>query len=210
MFFRWLEFLVLFVITPVVLYLVRSDIAALLLPVLCLLSAYCCHHLWRQGVLKRQWEEAKRVDFSRLFPVLLVFLPGGLLVFLAAELLSPLLSGEVQTLSLQVWLAVALIYPLFSVIPQELIFRTFFFHRYHNLFPSRDHRLWLSSACFGFAHLLYANWIAVILSFAGGLLFGYRYLKSGSIAVVIVEHSLWGLLLFSTGLGSFFIASQTL
>ncbi len=202
MLWRWLEFLLLFVVFPVVLYLLRADIAPLVLPVVCLLALYCCHYLWRKGVLASQWEEAKQTNLDRVVPVLLLFIPVFFLVMLFAD--------KAEGISPYLWLVILLIYPLFSVLPQELIFRTFFFHRYRRLFPSGGQRIWISSACFGFAHLLYANWIAVLLSSAAGLLFGYRYLKSGSTAVVIIEHSLWGLLLFTTGLGSFFVATQTL
>lgn len=40
------------------------------------------------------------------------------------------------------------LYPLLSALPQELIFRALFFHRYGRLFPTRAGRRWPMRRCF--------------------------------------------------------------
>ena len=98
-----------------------------------------------------------------------------------------------------------LAYPVLSVVAQELVFRTFFFHRYGPLF--RGHK-WLAivvnGAAFGFAHIIFGNIIAVLGTFVVGCLLAYRYYESRSFLAVWFEHSLYGCLVFSVGLGRFF------
>ena len=56
-------------------------------------------------------------------------------------------------------------------------------------------------------HLVYGNWIAMILSWFGGALFGYRYMQTRSTPVVVVEHAIWGSFIFTIGLGSYLVIS---
>jgi membrane protease YdiL (CAAX protease family) len=95
------------------------------------------------------------------------------------------------------------LYPVLAAAPQELIFRAFFFHRYAPIFPGPASLLAANALSFGLAHLLYANWIAVVLSTLGGLLFASRYWRTGSLLVVSLEHGLWGDLLFTVGVGGY-------
>lgn len=101
-------------------------------------------------------------------------------------------------LLLIVMLAVMVLYPVLMVWPQELIFRTFFFHRYRTLFKRSGRMIVVSSLNFGVAHLFYGNWVAPALSLVGGLLFGWRYQASRSLPLVSLEHALWGDYLFTT------------
>jgi hypothetical protein len=71
----------------------------------------------------------------------------------------------------EVWIAVALLYPLFSALPQELIYRSFFFWRYRRLFPSRLGMIAASAAAFAFLHIIYDNWHALALTAVGGVVF---------------------------------------
>jgi len=106
------------------------------------------------------------------------------------------------------WGAVLLLYPIIAAIPQEIVFRAFFFHRYRSIFPNKTWLVGLSAVSFGMAHLLYGNWIAPLLSGLGGLLFGYRYLKSESALIAGIEHGIWGNLLFTIGLGWYFYSGS--
>jgi membrane protease YdiL (CAAX protease family) len=102
------------------------------------------------------------------------------------------------------WAVVLLLYPLLAALPQEVFFRCFFFHRYRQLFPCPTLMILASALSFSLAHLLYANWIAPLLSFLGGLLFGWRYWQTRSLLAVSIEHALWGNFLFTVGIGWFF------
>ncbi|MCB0345807.1 MAG: CPBP family intramembrane metalloprotease [Bdellovibrionales bacterium] len=103
-----------------------------------------------------------------------------------------------------IWLAVIVFYPILSVLPQELVYRTFIFHRYRKLFPSDRLRIVASGLAFGFVHLLYGNWVAVVLSTIGGFIFAYTYASYRSLFLVSLEHALYGQLVFTVGLGQFF------
>jgi uncharacterized protein len=102
------------------------------------------------------------------------------------------------------WLAILALYPLLSVLPQELIFRPLFFRRYGLLFPRRDAALLTNAALFGFAHLMFWNWPAVLMTFAGGLIFARGYLGPGGFATAVVLHAVCGGIVFTSGLGTFF------
>lgn len=102
------------------------------------------------------------------------------------------------------WLLIVVFYPLASVYPQELLFRAFVFHRYAPVFGDGTGIVAASAAAFGFVHIAFGNWVAVVLSAAGGWIFGARYRRTRSLGTVSVEHSLYGLLMFTVGLGQYF------
>jgi len=95
-------------------------------------------------------------------------------------------------------------YPVLSVYPQGLLFRAFFFERYTDLFPGEWAMILASAAAFAFLHIIFRNWLAVALTFAGGLLFAMRYAETNSLATSSFEHALYGCWLFTVGLGQYF------
>jgi CAAX protease family protein len=106
------------------------------------------------------------------------------------------------------WIAVILLYPLLSAWPQELIFRTFFFHRYGMLFRgNRLAAIAVNGALFGFAHIIFESTISIVLSGALGIVLAYRYCHGRSLWTAWFEHVLYGLLVFTIGLGGYFGAS---
>jgi hypothetical protein len=111
----------------------------------------------------------------------------------------------------RLWLIVMILYPLLSVLPQEFVYRTFYFHRYGPLFGSwRWLAILTNAALFGFGHMIFGNWVAVVGSFLGGLLFADRYDRTRSLWAVWFEHSLYGCLVFTVGLGGFFFTGIAL
>jgi hypothetical protein len=102
------------------------------------------------------------------------------------------------------WLAVIIGYPVFSVYPQELVFRAFLLHRYRPLFRSPGRLAAASAAAFGFAHILFGNVLAVALTLVGGWLFARRYQRTRSLLTTCVEHAGYGLIIFTIGLGHYF------
>ncbi|MDX1501094.1 MAG: CPBP family intramembrane glutamic endopeptidase [Thermoanaerobaculia bacterium] len=103
-----------------------------------------------------------------------------------------------------IWLAVMLLYPLLSVYPQELLFRTFLFRRYRALFGGSTALVWASAAAFAFVHILFESWLAVAFTLPGGLLFADTYRRSRSLLAASVEHALYGCFVFTIGLGRHF------
>jgi len=106
----------------------------------------------------------------------------------------------------RLWLLVCVLYPLLSVYPQEVIYRAFFFEHSARLLPGVrvPWLLALNVALFAFAHIVFGNVWAPVLSAAGGLLFATTYLKSRSVMCAALEHALWGDLIFTIGLGTLF------
>lgn len=95
-------------------------------------------------------------------------------------------------------------YPLISALPQEFIFCSFFFKRYAPFFKSDRAKIIASSIVFAYAHVLYINPVAPTLSLLGGLIFALTYAKTRSLALVTIEHGLYGNSLFLVGLGWYF------
>jgi hypothetical protein len=100
---------------------------------------------------------------------------------------------------------IMVLYPLFSVAAQELLYRTFYFHRFGPLFGNQR---WLgvilNGLLFGFAHIVMDSTFAILATAAGGLLLATRYALTRSYWAVFLEHTIWGWLIFTIGLGRFF------
>ena len=101
-----------------------------------------------------------------------------------------------------IWL-LFIFYPFFSALPQEFIFCTFFFKRYKNII-NPNYIPVMSALFFTFSHFFFINLIAPTLSIFAGLIFAHTYKKTNSLALVTLEHSLYGNTLFYIGLGYYF------
>jgi membrane protease YdiL (CAAX protease family) len=100
-------------------------------------------------------------------------------------------------------MVVMLLYPFLSALPQEVVFRAFFFARYGSLFSNPVTLVVCNGLSFGLAHAVCGNWPAVVLSTLGGWLLAYRYHHTRSVPTVSLEHGLWGNFLFTLGLGRY-------
>lgn len=123
--------------------------------------------------------------------VVVEFFPDNLLVFPAEHFF--------------IWLLFVALYPLFSVIPQELLFRAFFFRRYADIIPDKGFMITLSTLLFAFMHIVFANGIVILCTLIGGYFFADTYARTGSLRVVCLEHALYGGVIFTFGLGEFFV-----
>lgn len=104
----------------------------------------------------------------------------------------------------EMWLAILALYPWFSVLGQEIIFRPLFFYRYGHLFSSATQRILVNAIAFSAAHVFFQNWIAPVMTFFGGLIFAQVYERSRSFPAVFILHWIAGGLVFTFGLGLFF------
>ena len=147
-------------------------------------------HLWRVN----HWKGARRIFVRFMFMAFLlccyvvVFEPE---LFLRFPRHRPLL-----------WALVMVIYPVLSVIPQGITHRLFLFHRYRTLFRKKGVIL-VSAAAFSYMHIVFKNPLALLLTFAGGILFAKTYKDTDSFVISSVEHALYGNYLFTIGLGEF-------
>jgi len=152
--------------------------------------------LMRPRVSSREWR--------RIFAIYLAAVPclAGLLWLIKPEAMFALMCRHTG-----IWLLIMAAYPIVSAFPQELIYRAFFFERYRPLFGKGYGMTLASVALFSFAHILFHNWIAILLSFGGGLLFARTYQRTGSLYLTTAEHSLYGCAAFTIGYGPFFFDS---
>jgi len=127
-----------------------------------------------------------------------------LVLGLAVEIFAPQLVFSLVKRAPAFWALIMLLYPLLSVYPQELLYRAFVFHRYQPLFGSGWTMLLASACAFGFVHIIFGNWLAVVLSIAGGFLFARTYQQSGSLLLTSIDHAVFGNFIFTIGLGPFF------
>lgn len=93
------------------------------------------------------------------------------------------------------------VYSVFSVWPQEVLYRTFFFKRYGDFFQSKALLIFVNATLFCLAHLFFRNTLVLVLTFIGGILFGLTYLKFKSSTLVTIEHAIYGNWLFTVGMG---------
>jgi uncharacterized protein len=139
-----------------------------------------------------------------LAPLLLRDLVALALLGIAVRVFAPgLLFSFIKRTPL-FWAVVMVLYPVLSVYPQELLYRAFFFHRYTPLFGTGVGIVVASALAFGFVHIIFGNWLAVALSFLGGLLFALTYRSSGALLLTCLDHAIFGNFLFTIGLGQFF------
>ncbi len=103
------------------------------------------------------------------------------------------------------WLAVMVGYPLLSVWPQEVLYRRFILYRYGPIFGSGTGFIAASAIAFGYAHIIFSNPVAVTLSTVGGALFAANFSRHRSLPLVWLEHTLYGCLIFTIGLGRYFL-----
>jgi membrane protease YdiL (CAAX protease family) len=152
---------------------------------------------FRWAELGRGW---RRLDWGQVAAVgAATAVTAGLLVWWLAPHQAFMLPRRATGL----WLAILLLYPLLSALPQELLFRPLFFRRYGALFPGRGAAVVANGLLFGLAHLMFWNWVAVALTVAGGLIFARAYLHGG-FPMAVVLHAVCGGIVFTSGLGTFF------
>ena len=141
-------------------------------------------------------------DLKFVFLYFLVFsLLGFFYTFFVDKSLFFILPKE----SPKVWLLVIILYPFFSVIPQEFIYRVFFFQRYKNILSKNLFiKYFINSLVFSYAHIVFQNYHAVIITALVSPIFYYSYEKKSFLTCILV-HSIGGIIIFTYGLGKFFI-----
>lgn len=195
-----IEFVVMFIGLPVFVYFEFVKIPKIL--ALLVVTAYCLSILIRQKAL-RNVDSTTSIKIY-LKKILLRFIPVGIIITLIVVITSPQTLFFFPRQRPGIWLLVMFFYPILSALPQELIYRTFFFHRYKLIFKSKLTMILMSTVTFGFLHIIYDNLPAVILSMAGGYLFSKTYNETRSLLLVSFEHALYGAYIFTVGLGHFF------
>ena len=174
------------------------------LPLLWLVAGYALWQLLgdKRFDLKRLWS-AEQLR-GRAAKIIAFFSLGAFAIWLGVMAYAPQLEWNLVRQHRLLWLIVLVAYPILSVYPQGLLYRAYFFERYARLFKGKWVMILASAAAFAFLHIIFRNWLAVGLTFAGGLLFAWRYAETKSLATSSFEHALYGCWLFTVGLGQYF------
>lgn len=102
-------------------------------------------------------------------------------------------------------LAIMLGYPWLSVYPQNVIYRAFFCQRYRPILGGGWGLILVNAAMFSFGHVMFNNWVVLLLTFIGGLIFTRTYLKHRSLLLATIEHAMYGIFCFFLGIGVFLL-----
>jgi hypothetical protein len=151
----------------------------------------------------------KLFDKSQLKSLLLRFFLLAIVFLFASYLYTPEAFFHMAKNETKLFIFLLIFYPLVSVLPQELLYRVFFFSRY-SFKLSKQKQSVFNAVLFSFAHTLFGSSLVLILTFIGGLIFSQTYLKNRSFLLVCIEHILYGYLLFVSGIGELFLQKGTL
>jgi membrane protease YdiL (CAAX protease family) len=194
----WIEMSLLFMLSPLLIVLpipLAVKITAILLALI-----YGCVVSKKIGLFTRQkliGDGWYLFSFGMLIRFGLFVVLSFLLVwlYLPDSLFSVILGNP------WLWAAICCFYAIFSVYPQEFLYRLFFFQRYQILFSNPYVFLLVNACVFSFAHLFLNNALVFTLTFVGSIIFAVTYKKSQSLMLVSLEHSVYGAWLFTLGLG---------
>jgi len=198
----WIELLGIFVAAPILMYervLPNWPMPFLLLTMIWALLVLRNDGSFDQKLLVQR--EGIGAGFRRL---LMRDVPLLALLGLAVWLAAPKLLFSLVKAAPALWLLVMVLYPIVSVYPQELLYRAYFFHRFKPLFGSEAGMIAASAVLFGFVHIIFGNWISIVLTAVGGALFGLTYRSSRSLPLACLEHALFGDFIFTIGIGRYF------
>ncbi|WP_103172970.1 type II CAAX prenyl endopeptidase Rce1 family protein [Paracoccus sp. SY] len=200
----WVEFAALYIGAPLAIALFMPP--HLLFRALAVFSMVGMGLLWLTGSFRwrslvRGW---RRLPWAEILGIALITLAAGALILWQTR------PGALFAMA-RAWperlAAIWLFYPFLSALPQELIFRPLFFHRYAAILPQGRAAIALNAAVFSFAHLMYWSWIVAILTFLGGWFFARAYLRHGFPSAWVL-HAVAGNILFAVGMGVYFYSGN--
>jgi membrane protease YdiL (CAAX protease family) len=163
--------------------------------------------LFRRGFDRRKLWNAKPLgrELPWILGRFLVF--GGILLVAIWRYLPDELWLRLPREMPGLWGMIMLLYPWFSVYPQGIIARVFFFERYQPLFGAGRWMIVASAVAFSIMHIIFLRpEIAMSLTLVGGLMFAWTYWRTQSALCAMIEHALYGMLIFTSGLGWYFFA----
>ena len=197
---RWIEFTVFFIGAPLMmaLFLPRGG----LFPALAIFTVAGLALIWWTGdfdwrELVRGWS---RIRWGHIAAFGLFVGATGFLIMAATRPgFVPNTSPERLRFLIMLWA----LYPLLSALPQELIFRALYFHRYAPLMGGERAARLVNAAIFSLAHLMYWSLVVAVMTFVGGWIFAKLYQTRGFPAAW-VAHAIAGNMLFTVGMGAYF------
>lgn len=201
--FKWFELIIIFIGLPLIYYydLIPFHKSIPLLAVFIIFLVI---------LLKDKNFDNKKIyhffHFSNWKTVLIRFILFSIITTVAVYYTSREFLFYLPKEELGLWLLIIISYPIWSAYPQELIYRGYFYHRYKNLIKKDWLMILINAFLFSFSHIIFENLLALILTFLGGIMFSITYKRSNSLMVVFSEHTLYGIWIFTVGIGQYFYA----
>ncbi|MCK5135393.1 MAG: CPBP family intramembrane metalloprotease [Bacteroidales bacterium] len=197
-----LEFIILFFGIPLVIFVDKNFIhpSIILLPVLMfifLILRYTTDFRFRE-LFRWNIPKASLIKNSLIVLMFLLLMLGYILVFEKENLFN------LPRANPWIFLAMCLLYPVFSAFGQEIIYRTFLSRRYKLLFRKEWQFVVASGTTFSFLHIVYYHPVSMILTFLGGIYLARVYWQTRSVLFTSVLHGLLGIIVFGVGLGQYF------
>jgi membrane protease YdiL (CAAX protease family) len=199
---RAMEFIALFVLLPGIVAMRWLPIP--IIPLLLVAALGCAITLVLTGFPRHDWLRW-RAPAAEVRRVLLIFAIAAPFLIALVWWLRPANLFAFPRERTRLWLLVMVLYPLLSVYPQEIVFRAFFFRRYRVLFGEGAGLILVGAVAFGWAHITFHNWVAVLLTLLGGLLFARTYHRTQALLFVAMEHALYGCFVFTVGYGHYLV-----
>jgi membrane protease YdiL (CAAX protease family) len=197
---RWLEMIVVFIGVPLLLMFNVLPIYKII-PLLIVFSFYLFVILRDKSFKRHQFRlngfKAWSMILWRSSIMLLFLILFTWFVFPEQYIYIPIHTPKL-------WCLLLLYYPLFSVIPQEFIYRVYFYHRFKGLLDNRNILILINATVFSFSHIVFGNRVVLAFTFIASILFSLTYLRYRSYTIVVVEHIIYGLIIFTIGPGAFF------
>lgn len=204
----WVEWSLLFILAPVVVGQISHNVPWIIFLNFITIGAsvwlsrqwnFSVRYFWRSQDEDEEQRQLKRV--LRRFLLSAVALVAATMALFPEKLFAFPRAAPIE------WALLLATYPAISVYPQELLYRAFFLKRYGELFPNgRGLRLG-SALAFAWLHVIFRNPLAIALTLVGGWFFAQTYGRTRSMRLVCLEHTMYGSLIFSIGLGDFFLQS---
>lgn len=194
------ELLVLFVLLPILLAL-SVPVWLKVIPVI-IAFVYVLFLLYRHTKFKIT-KPQKHLFKSFWKSVMFRFIPIIIFGIIFVQIMNPEAFFRLIVEDTALWIMIVFVYSIGSVIPQEIIYRNFFFKRYAKLIPHKNIFIIVNAFLFSISHMFLHNWVILGATFFGGIAFALTYQKTRSTWLVSIEHSLYGLALFTIGIGSF-------
>lgn len=201
---RWVELIFVYVVIPVAFaYLVyRVGYRGSMFPLLWVITVICTAVLLRDPSFDRAIFYRVPFEHPHVRVAAVRFVVLALALAIVTRRAAPEWFLWLPRKQPRLWAMFLVGYPAVSAIPQGVVWRVFFEHRYAGLL-GHDAMLVVGGLTFAIAHLAYRNAIAVALTAVGGVLFLDTYVKTQSMLLATLEHGAYGVAVFTFGLGRY-------
>jgi membrane protease YdiL (CAAX protease family) len=200
----WIEFIAFFIAVPSALYIHPARMAGHIC--LWLVSLYALFAIHREPDFswRRLWH-GKGWTIEQKRHAVLRFVASTAAIIIFTFVIAPERMFSFPLQRPWFWLLVMVVYPILSALPQELMFRSFFFRRYARLFPNERILMAVNAISFGFMHVMFHNWVSPLLSLIAGGFFAHSYSQHRSLKWAALEHAAYGCMVFTVGIGFYFL-----